>query len=245
MHLRIQQFVREYLVDLNAAAAARRCGYPAKAAASRGNKLMARQDVQEAVKQAMAERAARTGVTVDRVVLEYARIAFADARKYFDWGPWGVKVRPAATLDDDAAAAVAVLRVGGVRSGRPTHLRLHDKLRALNVLARHLGLSTERRRTYSLSPDDTLADRAGAARAARAAREILRCQVDDQEEELLALAREVREAWREVFGAPPHPNPLRPLGAELAAGRTCPRHVRAKRPADAWQAARGPAQAGG
>src|SRR5579875_753551 len=39
MHLRLQQFVREYLVDLNAAAAARRCGYPAKSAATRGNKL--------------------------------------------------------------------------------------------------------------------------------------------------------------------------------------------------------------
>jgi hypothetical protein len=61
-----------------------------------------------------------------------------------------------------------VLRVGGVRSGRPTHLRLHDKLRALNVL------STERRRTYSLNPDDTLADRAGVARAERAALTILR-----------------------------------------------------------------------
>jgi len=198
MHLRIQQFVREYLVDLNAAAAARRCGYPAKAAASRGNKLMARQDVQEAVKQAMAERAARTGVTVDRVVLEYARIAFADARKYFDWGPWGVKVRPAATLDADAAAAVAVLRVGGVRSGRPTHLRLHDKMRALNMLARHLGLSTERRRTYSLRPDDALADRAGVARAGRAAREILRCRIEEQEDEELKLAREIEQAWREV-----------------------------------------------
>ncbi|MGB8180938.1 MAG: terminase small subunit, partial [Stellaceae bacterium] len=78
MHLRIQQFVREYLVDLNAAAAARRSGYPARSATTRGNKLMARRDVQEAVKQAMAARAARTGVTADRVVLEYARIAFAD-----------------------------------------------------------------------------------------------------------------------------------------------------------------------
>jgi phage terminase small subunit len=42
MHLRIRQFVREYLVDLNAAAAARRCGYPARRAVYRGSKLMAR-----------------------------------------------------------------------------------------------------------------------------------------------------------------------------------------------------------
>ena len=206
MHLRIQQFVREYLIDLNAAAAARRCGYPAKFSAIRGNKLMERKDVQAAVRQAMAERAARTGVTADRVVLEYARIAFADARKYYDWGPWGVKLRPASTLDADAAAAVAIVRRGRGKREPELHLRLHDKHRALKMLARHVGLTAERRRTYSLRPDDMLADRAGAARAARAAREILRCQIEDQEEELLALARQIRDAWREVVG-PTSPPP--------------------------------------
>src|SRR5487761_124211 len=200
MHLRIEQFVREYLVDLNASAAARRCGYPPDSAAFRGNKLMARKDVQEAVKQAMAERAARTGVTAERVILEYARIAFADARKYFNWGPWGVKILPSATLDDDAAAAVAMITGGHGKRRRQHRLRFHDKQRALALLARHVGLTTERRRTYSLRPDDTLADRAGVARAGRAAREILRGQVEEQEEELLALAQEVREAWREVIG---------------------------------------------
>lgn len=205
MHLRIQQFVREYLVDLNAAAAARRSGYPARSATTRGNKLMARRDVQEAVKQAMAARAARTGVTADRVVLEYARIAFADMRKYFEWGPWGLKLLPASSLDDDAAAAVAKVIGPGTRR-RGNRLRLHDKMRALDMLARHVGLTAERRRTYSLRPDDALADRAGAARAGREAREILRGQIEEQEEELLALAHEVREAWREVVGGDPRPN---------------------------------------
>jgi len=199
MHLRIQQFVHEYLLDLNAAAAARRCGYPENSATTRGNKLMARRDVQAAVKQAMAERAARTGVTADRVILEYARIAFADARNYFDWGPWGVKLLPAASLDDDAAAAVAKVTDPGTRR-RSHRLRLHDKMRALDMLARHLGLTAERRRTYSLRPDDTLADRAGFARAGRAAQEILRCQIEERDEELLALAREIAQAWREVVG---------------------------------------------
>jgi len=38
------------------------------------------------------------------------------------------------------------------------------------------------------------------ARAERAAREILRRQIEDRDEELLALAHEVREAWRETWG---------------------------------------------
>ncbi|HYL33074.1 MAG TPA: terminase small subunit [Stellaceae bacterium] len=200
MHLRIEQFVREYLVDLNAAAAARRCGYPASSAKTRGNKLMARQDVQEAVKRAMAERAERTGVTADRVVLEYARIAFADARKYYDWGPWGVKLRPASALDADAAAAVAIVKDGGGGRRRWFRLRLHDKHRALDMLARHVGLTAERRRTYSLRPDDTLADRAGYARAGRAAREILRDGIAAEDDEFSQLAQEIAAAWRTMFG---------------------------------------------
>ncbi|MGH6974318.1 MAG: terminase small subunit [Stellaceae bacterium] len=197
MHLRIQQFVREYLVDLNAAAAARRCGYPAHIARVRGSKLMARKDVQAAVKQAMAERAARTGVTADRVLLEYARIAFADARKYFNWGPWGVKLLPASTLDDDAAAAVAMVTGDHGKRRHQHRLRFHDKQRALDMLARHLGLWGDRRKTYRLGPDARMDDSAAIARANREARAILRGEIGAEDEELLKLAREVEAAWRE------------------------------------------------
>lgn len=200
MHLRIEQFVREYLVDLNAAAAARRVGYPASTAKTRGNKLMARKDVQEAVKQAMAERAVRTGVTADRVIHEYARIAFADARNYYDWGPWGVKLRPASELDADAAAVVAIVKSARGKRAPQLHLRLHDKHRALNMLARHLGLWTDRRRTYSLSPNDKLDDRAGHGRAARAVRVMLRGEIENEDDELSQLAQQLQAAWREVFG---------------------------------------------
>lgn len=199
MHLRIQQFVREYLIDLNASAAARRCGYPADVARVRGSKLMARKDVQAAVQQAMAERAARTGITADRVIQEYARIAFSDARDYYDWGPRGVKLRPARSLDDDAAAAVRFVRRGR-RKGPPlTYLHLHDKHRALKMLARHFGLWTDRRQTYRLGPDARTDDMAAVARAGREARAILRDHVEAKDEELMQLAREVAEAWREKW----------------------------------------------
>ncbi|MDE2166659.1 MAG: terminase small subunit [Alphaproteobacteria bacterium] len=201
MHLRIQQFVREYLVDLNAAAAARRVGYPAHLARVRGSKLMARQDVQAAVRQAMAERAARTGITADRVIREYARIAFSDARDYYDWGPWGMKLRPAAGLDAESAAAVRIV-ARGRRKGPPlTFLRLHDKHRALKMLARHLGLVTDGRTSYRLRPDAPMDDSAAVARAGREARAILRETLEAKDEELLALAREFAAAWREIVGA--------------------------------------------
>ena len=205
MHLRIQQFVREFLIDLNAAAAARRCGYPASVAAARGSKLMARTDVQAAVRQAMAERAARTGITADRVLREYACIAFADARDYYDWGPWGVRLRPARSLRADAAAAVRIVRRGRNKGAPLGYVRLHDKHRALKMLARHLGLWTDRRQTYRLGPEARTDDPAAFARAGREARAILRDYVEAKDEELMQLAHEIQEAWREVFKKQPSP----------------------------------------
>src|SRR4051794_37095150 len=44
----------------------------------------------------IAEYAARLGITVERVLVEYARIAFADIRQVLTWGPDGVVLKPPA-----------------------------------------------------------------------------------------------------------------------------------------------------
>jgi len=200
MHLRIQQFVREYLVDLNAAAAARRCGYPAHVARERGSKLMARKDVQAAVKQAMAARAERTDITADRVVREYARIAFADPRRLFAWDDKGLRMVPSGAISDDDAAAVMWVSTGGDKGRHAQRMRMHDKQRALDALSRHLGLRRDGRTTYDLRPDPRRIP-PPRADAGKPAREVLierltrlRDAGDDE------LAREVQEAWRELVG---------------------------------------------
>ncbi len=199
MHLRIQQIVREYLVVLYAAAAARRCGYPAYLAAARGSKLMARKDVQAAVKQAMAERAARTEITADRVVREYARIAFADPRRLFAWDDKGLRMVPSEAISDDDAAAVMWVSIGGDKGRHAQRMRMHDKQRALDALARHLGVRRDGRTTYDLRPDSRRIP-PPRAEAGKSAREILLgrlAQLRDAGDD--RLAREVAEAWREKW----------------------------------------------
>src|SRR5436189_100196 len=71
-------FVQAYLVDLNAAEAARQAGYSAKTAVTQGSRLYRNVHVRAAITAAMAARAQRLEVKADRVVLEAARIAFAD-----------------------------------------------------------------------------------------------------------------------------------------------------------------------
>jgi phage terminase small subunit len=140
-------FVAEYLIDFNATQAAMRAGYGAKSAHTMGSRLLRLPPVKASVEAALAARAERTRVTADRVIAEYARLAFADMRRYAEWGETGVKLRAHTSLDaDDAAAVVEVAPVG--QSGR-AKIRLHDKRPALDALARHLGVFTPKNRPFA------------------------------------------------------------------------------------------------
>jgi phage terminase small subunit len=69
------RFCAEYLVDLNAAAAARRAGYSARTANSTGYELLQAPDVQAEIARLQAERAARTELSQDFVVRELMKVA--------------------------------------------------------------------------------------------------------------------------------------------------------------------------
>lgn len=137
-----KRFVTEYLVDLNATQAAIRAGYSEKTACEQGARLLANVKVQAAVQKGKAERAKRTEITQDRVLLEYARIAFFDPRKLFDdeGNPKHIT-----ELDDETAAALAGLDVekrvddNGVETYTKKY-KIADKLRALEMTGRHLGM---------------------------------------------------------------------------------------------------------
>lgn len=74
-----KRFVAEYLVDLNATAAARRAGYSAKTADRIGPELLGKTCVSEAIQQAIRERQQRTEVTQDYVIKKLKEITDKDA----------------------------------------------------------------------------------------------------------------------------------------------------------------------
>jgi phage terminase small subunit len=142
---RQRRFVGEYLIHLNATKAAIRAGYSPRSAADIGHALLRRHNgVMAALAAARAERERRTQVTADRIVLELARIAFADIRSFADWDADGVQWRPRSEISADDAAAIAEVYGPGTAGGRPK-LKLHDKRSALELLARHVGLIGPRR----------------------------------------------------------------------------------------------------
>lgn len=133
------RFVEEFLIDLNATQAAIRAGYSEKTAQQQGARLLSNVVVAEAVAEGQRALRDKSGVTAERVILELARIGFADIRKAVRWDDAVVPV-PSHEIDDDTAAAIA--EVSLTASG--PKVKLFDKRAALVDLGKHLGLFTDR-----------------------------------------------------------------------------------------------------
>lgn len=138
-------FTKEYLVDLNATQAAIRSGYSKKTANRIASQLLSKIDIQQSIQQEMKARAERTDLTIDRVLLEYKRLALHDIRRaYNDDGI----LKPVHEWDDDTAAAIAGLETKELYEGTGdtrvnvgvlSAVKLSDKRAALCDVMRHLG----------------------------------------------------------------------------------------------------------
>lgn len=135
-----QRFIDEYLIDLNATQAAIRAGYSVKTAKDIGCQNLAKLNIQQAISEKMAERSKRTGVNQDRIVLELAKIAFVNAADVIDSDDATIKA--GATADDTAAIQSVKVKVIPTKEGEGVEreIRLNDKLKALELLGKHLGM---------------------------------------------------------------------------------------------------------
>lgn len=137
------RFCQEYLVDLNATEAAKRAGYSPKTAYAQGHRLLKNVEIQARIAELQAERAGRVQVTADEVLRELARIGFSDMRQFTSWGPQGVDLLASGELPEDAARCVAeVSQVVGEKTSS-VRFKLHDKVAALTLIGKHLGMFKE------------------------------------------------------------------------------------------------------
>lgn len=132
-----KRFVEEYLIDLNATQAAIRAGYSPDTAKSIGSENLTKPDIQARIAKAMAERSKRTGVNADRVVTELAKIAFVNASDVIDADTATLK-SDAAPEDTAAIQSVKVKTFG--EDGLEREIKMADKLKALELLGKHLGM---------------------------------------------------------------------------------------------------------
>lgn len=135
-----QRFISAYAG--NASEAAREAGYSNPG--QTGCRLLKNAHIAKRIKKAQAKRAERTQVTVDRVVIELAKIAFSNAGDYFTWGPDGVTLNPSADLTTEQKAAVSEASETVTEAGGTIRVKLHDKVAALEKLGKYLGMFIDR-----------------------------------------------------------------------------------------------------
>ena len=144
-----ERFCEEYLIDLNATQAAIRAGYSVESAGSIGSENLTKPEIRARIDTAMAERSKRTGINADRVLRELGRIAFLNPTKVIDFQT--AEVLSDASEDD--LAVISGMKVKYVphkdfdENGDPIieqaierEVKLCDKLKALEMCGRHLGM---------------------------------------------------------------------------------------------------------
>lgn len=154
------RFVDEYLVDFNATQAAIKAGYKAKTAHVIGAENLRKPKIAEEIARRQKDLQRRTEISQDRVVKELARIAFADASDYAcietltyeneDGTVSPVQIvspKDTGALSDDQRAAIAGIKQGA----NGIEIKLHDKIKALELLGRHIGMFNDK---LSLSGSD-------------------------------------------------------------------------------------------
>lgn len=126
------QFVREYLVDLNATQACVRAGIATSASArSRGYELLRRSAVTLAIDEAMAECGAGPR---QWLVTRLAEIARANIADFVDWDDKGsVTFKALGQVPSELKAVVK--KIVRTKDGE-VRIELHDPLRAIEILAK-------------------------------------------------------------------------------------------------------------
>ena len=144
-----KRFCDEYLIDLNATKAYK-VAYPKckkdETASAAGSRLLGNVKVQEYISEKMKEREKRTEITQDKVLKELSNIAFLDIRKLYN-NNGGLK--NIQDIDEETAKAISSLETleeydgyGEDREqiGNTQKVKLLDKVKALELLGKHLGM---------------------------------------------------------------------------------------------------------
>lgn len=154
-----KRFGDEYLTDLNATQAAIRAGYSEKTAEQMGYKLVQNSLVQAYIQQKQKKLQKKTEITQERVIAELAAVGFYDISDYANVQQYEIMEDTGETDDDGEPIYIkriiqgVILQdtqsipiekraaIAGIKQGRNgIEVKLNDKMKALEMLGKHLGM---------------------------------------------------------------------------------------------------------
>ncbi|MFA4132574.1 terminase small subunit [Brevibacillus sp. BD137] len=156
-------FVLEYLRDFNATRAAMAVGYSKKTAYAIGWENLRKPQIQAEIKRHKKAMTDELGMSVQRVIAEYMKIAFTDITDLLEFGQKEVPMMTMfGPMKDEAGNTLTKMVnyvdfkeseiidgtvISEVKQGKDgVSIKLHDKMKALEKLEKFLGFMTEEQR---------------------------------------------------------------------------------------------------
>jgi phage terminase small subunit len=150
-------FVKEYIAsNFNGVEAAKKAGYSADSAGQIAYQLLQKTSIKNAISKEIQERALRCDIQADMVIRELAKVAFSDLKDFLTFGPadmeivnkdgskaiipngaWRIELKDSFAVDGAVLAEIS----DSPKTGRK--IKLHDKVKALELLGKHLGIFKE------------------------------------------------------------------------------------------------------
>lgn len=147
LNARQQRFCKEYVKDFNATRAYKKvykCAY--STAGVEGCKSLKNPKIKAYITQLLEEREKRTNITTDKVLKELAKIGFANITDVAEvvtdstGKKQNIIIHNTEDLAEQDLAAIAEIKEG--KEG--VSVKMHDKLKALDSIARHLGMYNDK-----------------------------------------------------------------------------------------------------
>lgn len=160
-----RRFAEEYVVDLNATAAAIRAGYAKSGARTEGARLLANAGVNRLIDKFRAERSERTKIDADWLLSRLADEATADVSDLYDDNG---NLRPAKDwpkiwrMGLVAGLDVEEIEVDGVKMSTVRKIKVSDRVRRLELIGKHIGVQAFQE-NVKVSGLEGLADRLARA----------------------------------------------------------------------------------
>jgi len=160
---KMKRFINEYLVDFNATQAAIRAGYSESTAQEQSSQLLARPDIRALIAEGQKAIAERTQSFQDDAVSELKIVGFSDLADFLSVKEGGiVEQKPFNELTKAQTRCIKkikqTVRSSHSADGSILHqtavleVELFDKLKALELLGRHLGMFNDTLRLEGALP---------------------------------------------------------------------------------------------
>lgn len=147
---RQKRFCELYAASLNATSSYIEAGYKVKnekVAGVNAARMLGNASIQAYLTEIKAKAQENTGITVDRVLEEYAKIAFSDISEAIEVDGTNAYLKPFDKLPKRVTASISSITFSTMEGKHGTSskmsIRLWDKGKALEGLAKHLGISSD------------------------------------------------------------------------------------------------------